>query len=240
MRSVTRRPARYSDRPAGWRARGVGLAGTAMLAGCGAMAALLDWHGTPPAPPPAPAPLVIGLVAPASPPEVTPRAHKAPAPVDHHRTAAAPPPDSPPPPSPTLPAIAAAAASASPVAAEAEPLPPSPDAAPDTIAAPPAPQLAGHGPDTWEAQIMARLQRVRRYPEAARRAGQQGEVVLRFRLTRDGHVHAAAIVRGSGCAALDRAAEETLARADPLPPIPPDRPDAITLTVAIQFAVRSR
>lgn len=84
--------------------------------------------------------------------------------------------------------------------------------------------------------MLARLEKVRRYPGAARRARQQGIAYIRFRIDRDGHV-LSSLVRSSGFPALDQAALGTLRRADPLPKIPEDRPDEIELTVPVEFYI---
>jgi protein TonB len=86
--------------------------------------------------------------------------------------------------------------------------------------------------------VLARLEKFRRYPGAARSGRQQGVVYIRFRINRDGHVLSSALVRSSGYPALDKAALETLRHADPLPKIPADRPDEIELSVPVEFFIR--
>ena len=86
--------------------------------------------------------------------------------------------------------------------------------------------------------MLARLEKFRRYPGAARSARQQGVVYIRFRMNRGGRVLSSSLVRSSGFPALDQAALETLRRADPLPKIPADRPDEIELSVPVEFYIR--
>jgi protein TonB len=45
--------------------------------------------------------------------------------------------------------------------------------------------------------------------------------------------------RSSGSSLLDREALDTVRRAQPLPKVPADLPDPLTLTVAIEFALSS-
>jgi protein TonB len=112
------------------------------------------------------------------------------------------------------------------------------EAAPNPITAPPAPQATSNAPDSWEGRVLARLEKFRRYPGAARSARQQGVAYIRFRINRDGRVLSSALVRSSGYPALDQAALETLRRADPLPRVPADRPDEIELSVPVEFFIR--
>lgn len=63
---------------------------------------------------------------------------------------------------------------------------------------------------------------------------------MKFRMNRAGRVLSASIARGSGYAALDREALATLRRAEPLPKIPPDKPDEVELSVPVEFFMRVR
>jgi len=65
--------------------------------------------------------------------------------------------------------------------------------------------------------IRQQIERARIYPEAARQAGHQGTVELRFRIGADGSVASLEIMRSSGFPVLDRASEETIRRAAPYP-----------------------
>ncbi|WHO37765.1 TonB family protein [Sphingobium sp. AP49] len=155
-----------------------------------------------------------------------------------------------------------AKASASPPMVRSLPAPVSPAAAPtvflpappiaDTPLAPP-PSLAQaraeppifreaaeNGKDSWEGRVLARLQRFKRYPSTARGRREQGVVMICFRLDRQGRALSSSIARSSGSAILDAEALATLARADPLPPIPANRPDEIELVVPIEFTLHSR
>ncbi len=189
-------------------------------------------------PPPPSAPLVVSLLPLASPPETPPKPKEAPKPVEKHqrqptqqkvvpveRPIIPVPTIAPPPPAPAVKPV--------------DPTPPQPEtAAPKTAPAPPAPQVSSNAPDTWEGRVLARLQKYQRYPGAAKSARQQGVAYIRFRMNRDGHVLSSSLVRSSGFPALDQAALDTLRRADPLPKIPPERPDEIELVVPVEFLLR--
>ncbi|MGH7112483.1 MAG: energy transducer TonB, partial [Stellaceae bacterium] len=73
------------------------------------------------------------------------------------------------------------------------------------------------------------------YPQSARDAGEEGEVLLRFRIERSGRVADVAVVRSSGYPDLDAAALAMM-RGAALPPFPPSMPQqSITVEVPIRF-----
>ncbi|PEQ13573.1 hypothetical protein B2G71_04355 [Novosphingobium sp. PC22D] len=90
---------------------------------------------------------------------------------------------------------------------------------------------------TYEGLLLARIEQFRRYPRKALRKGEEGVVHIRFHMNREGRVIDAAITQGSGCAALDREALDTLRRAEPLPRIPDDRPEPLEVMVPIEFVL---
>lgn len=109
----------------------------------------------------------------------------------------------------------------------------------EAVGAPPPPSaLRRPGEPTFEGLLLARLEQFRRYPAEAQRRRQQGVVRLRFRMDRDGHVLDATIAGSSGLPVLDREALATLHRAEPLPPIPADRPDTLEVLVPIEFLLK--
>ena len=67
--------------------------------------------------------------------------------------------------------------------------------------------------------IRRRIEEARTYPDAARRAGMEGTVELRFQIGRDGNAEGLEIVRSSGHAELDEMAMQTIRRAGPYPPV---------------------
>ena len=97
----------------------------------------------------------------------------------------------------------------------------------------PAPAISGN----WEAALAAWLAAHRRYPEAARRMGVQGRVVLRVTVARDGRVIGLVLAGPSGSALLDRAAMRVLQGAT-VPPFPAAMAQAsVVVTVPLAYAL---
>ncbi|MDE2334990.1 MAG: energy transducer TonB [Rhodospirillales bacterium] len=91
----------------------------------------------------------------------------------------------------------------------------------------------------WLRSIAAWLAAHRSYPPQARRAGEQGTVVLRLVIAQDGTVRRAALLAGSGHADLDRASLATV-RGAHLPPARwPDAPAEVRLRVPIRYALET-
>jgi protein TonB len=91
----------------------------------------------------------------------------------------------------------------------------------------------------WKTALVMRLQRYKRYPVAAQERGVQGVAQLAFSVDRSGRVHHARIVRSSGSALLDRSTMQLIARAQPLPPPPPEiRSALISIVVPISYNLR--
>lgn len=92
---------------------------------------------------------------------------------------------------------------------------------------------------TWKAQLLRHLEKHKRYPADAQRSRIEGVAYVLFTMTRDGRVLNARVERSAGNRALDREGLELLARAEPLPPLPPDQPgDTLRLLVPVQFFMR--
>ena len=130
---------------------------------------------------------------------------------------------------PQAPVIAIAPAPPAPVAAPAPP--------PMLLPSPPNSNAAGSnaGP-SWEAALLSRLAAAKHYPPTAKAARQQGVVLLRFSMDRDGDVSAARVEKSSGVAALDQEALAALARAAPLPKPPEEvSGDVLDLVVPVDF-----
>jgi periplasmic protein TonB len=91
----------------------------------------------------------------------------------------------------------------------------------------------------WKSQLVAQLERSKRYPSEAQSRGEQGIAQLAFSVDRSGGVHNARIVRSSGSGLLDRATLELVARAAPLPPPPPEIAGGqIPVSVPIRYNMR--
>jgi protein TonB len=92
---------------------------------------------------------------------------------------------------------------------------------------------------TWKSQIVALLERNKRYPQEAHARGEHGVVQVLFTLDRTGQLRASRVLRGSGAAALDEEALALLRRAQPFPPPPAEMPGTtVDLTVPIRFNLK--
>jgi protein TonB len=91
----------------------------------------------------------------------------------------------------------------------------------------------------WKSQLLAVLERNKRYPSDAQSNGDQGVAMLAFAVDRQGGVHRAHIARSSGSAALDRETLSLLQRAQPLPAPPAEMRGAqIAVMVPIRYSIR--
>ena len=125
---------------------------------------------------------------------------------------------------------------------------PEPDAAPSPASgAPPAPSALraqaapalqqAPSPEAiggWRSALSAWLQGHRSYPNAARRDGAEGRVVVRFTIDSAGLVTAVVVVGSSGSAVLDEAAQALLRGAHL--PAPPTL-DHLSITLPINYAL---
>jgi protein TonB len=66
-------------------------------------------------------------------------------------------------------------------------------------------------------EIQRRVQAAARYPEAALRRGLEGEATVQFGIDANGHPEELTTLRSSGSGLLDRAAEQAVRDAAPLP-----------------------
>jgi protein TonB len=91
----------------------------------------------------------------------------------------------------------------------------------------------------WSKALMNHLSRHRRYPAAARQAGQQGAVQVRFTIDRKGRVLSAQVSKASRSSALDAEAVAMLKRASPLPE-PPDEVggETVELIIPVEFTIK--
>lgn len=85
---------------------------------------------------------------------------------------------------------------------------------------------------TYFGQLKGWLNRHKRYPTAAKKAKEQGVVVVNFTIDRRGELIASAIEKSSGHPLLDAAALALLQRAEPMPRIP-ESLGLQTLTVSL-------
>ena len=120
-----------------------------------------------------------------------------------------------------------------------------PQAAPVQTAAIPAAPAQGRSAQrsnvipSWTSEIVALLERNKRYPPAAHARGEHGVAQVFFRLDRSGRVIDSRVTRSSGAAALDAEALALLQRAQPFPPPPAELAGPqVNLTVPIRFNLK--
>jgi len=86
------------------------------------------------------------------------------------------------------------------------------------------------------AELRGWLEQHKQYPYMAQRMRQEGTVQLRFVMDREGNVLSYNIDQSSGYSALDGEVEELILRADPLPPLPDEMPEAkVEMVVPVSF-----
>ena len=92
---------------------------------------------------------------------------------------------------------------------------------------------------SYQAEVLAHLQRYRLYPPEARSRGIVGMALVHFALAANGSVIAASLAKSSGAASLDEAALSMVRRASPFPPIPPELGRArMDFSAPIRFDLR--
>jgi periplasmic protein TonB len=132
---------------------------------------------------------------------------------------------------------------AEPVASPREWTPPAPAAPPatasQTSAAQSTPSTAASARATWQAQLVAWLERYKRYPRVAQEQRQQGVVYLRFAIDRQGRVLSSQISKSSGFVLLDEEVLALIQRAQPVPSPPPEiGGNRIELQIPVAFSLR--
>ncbi len=92
----------------------------------------------------------------------------------------------------------------------------------------------------WQKQIVALLERNKRYPPTAQSRRQQGVAQVFFSLDRQGRVVESRVVRSSGAAVLDEEAVALVRRAQPFPAWPAREftGERVDLTVPIRFNLK--
>lgn len=229
---------RYSDRPTDWRTRAAGMAGTGGIFLTILAAALLTWRVTHPVVA-ASVPTVVALLPLAAPPEPIQEVPEGPRQVEQKEQQPKEDEDRPDPPEIIIPRSSSVTITVPPPVEQVRAADPVPETtAPRSLPAPPANRASSDAEVTWEALLLAHLEQYRRYPASAWARGVQGVAHVRFRMNRQGRLLSLEILRSSGSALLDRAALDTLRRAEPLPAIPADRPHELRLSVPVEFFVR--
>ncbi|MGA8400775.1 MAG: energy transducer TonB, partial [Stellaceae bacterium] len=114
------------------------------------------------------------------------------------------------------------------------PLPAQPG--PQMASIPSPPPTATISPD-YRTLLSGWLESHKRYPEDARQRGEEGRVVLRFRVDRYGRVLDYQVVSSSGYADLDQSVENMM-RGATMPPFPPSMTTPeIEVSVSIRFGL---
>ncbi|MBR0960663.1 TonB family protein [Bradyrhizobium japonicum] len=88
----------------------------------------------------------------------------------------------------------------------------------------------------FQQALLRHVSRYQRYPNAARAVHLEGKVVdTQFAMARDGTLLGIWVRTSSGHLLLDKEAIETIRRAQPLPPIPPELPDRLNIHLELEF-----
>tara|TARA_R110000824_G_scaffold366730_2_gene555598 strand:- start:114106 stop:114900 length:795 start_codon:yes stop_codon:yes gene_type:complete len=88
----------------------------------------------------------------------------------------------------------------------------------------------------WQSQLMAYLERHKRYPSGARYRREQGTAHVRFDIDEDGTVLSVSLARSSGYREIDNEVLALVRRASPVPAPPPGAQRSITAPV--RFSVQ--
>lgn len=119
----------------------------------------------------------------------------------------------------------------------APPLPPNVVAAAQVTGLSPA--TADRAEQTWEGLVLAKLERKKRYPWDAQRAGLQDTIYVHVTVDRSGNVLNTRIERSKHFATLDDAALDLVRRSSPLPQPPASVPgDTVDFVVPVDFFIK--
>lgn len=89
------------------------------------------------------------------------------------------------------------------------------------------------------AKIRNKINRLKKYPPAAKSQKLEGVVTVNFTINRSGAVTSARIVSGSGHSLLDQEVTALMKRVSPFPPMPDEMAkNSLNLTVPIQFSLK--
>jgi TonB family protein len=90
---------------------------------------------------------------------------------------------------------------------------------------------------TWQKELIAHLDRHKRYPATASLQG--AETLVNFVIDESGHVVSSTVVRGSGDASFDEAALAMIQRSDPVPKPPaPVVQEGLSFTLPVIFRTK--
>lgn len=93
----------------------------------------------------------------------------------------------------------------------------------------------------YETQLLVWLERFKRYPMNARRRGHEDIIEVEFTIDKNGNVLSQNILQSSQYKSLNRAVENMIKRASPVPPVPEAiqmNKDSFTFIVPVTFALQ--
>ncbi|CQH56829.1 TPA: energy transducer TonB [Yersinia enterocolitica] len=93
----------------------------------------------------------------------------------------------------------------------------------------------------WKSRLQGHLAGFKRYPPRARKQRQQGTVIIRFVVNKEGYVLSTKLVKSSGVIALDQEALAVVKRAQPLPqpPVGLLSNGQVSLTMPVGFDLKN-
>lgn len=93
--------------------------------------------------------------------------------------------------------------------------------------------------ETWQSNLLAHIQRYKRYPRQARRRGQEAVIYVQVTITRDGQVVKHQLEKASQYKALNREVLNLITRAQPLPPPPKEiKGETLEILLPVVFSLR--
>jgi protein TonB len=93
--------------------------------------------------------------------------------------------------------------------------------------------------DTYFNRLARHISQFRLYPASSRSRNEQGRVVMRVTVARDGHLLDVKVEKSSGYPTIDAAEIETIRKASPFPPLPPDIPgERVVFILPITYELR--
>jgi periplasmic protein TonB len=95
------------------------------------------------------------------------------------------------------------------------------------------------GGDDYLMRLHTYLNKFMRCPILSARLGQQGTAIVHFVMDAENHVTKVEITKSSGVPAIDEQAIAVIRRAEPLPPVPPDRGPGLNAQLPVSCAAPS-
>lgn len=91
----------------------------------------------------------------------------------------------------------------------------------------------------WQSNLLAHIQRYKRYPKQARRRGQEAVIYVQVTITRNGRVIKHQLEKPSRYKALNREVLSLIVRAQPLPPPPKEmKGETVEILLPVVFSLR--